>query len=501
MSDYYYTQNDYILNSPLNKSFSDIHFMSENEFEDWLKSFARLVKSVWDEHGIPFEKGRSETKITSDFRKLHGLDVSDLLIQDSGTFEKDCIYNPDRTVNAANSFFPNILKAKDNMGNNKVSVYDLFRDDDYHYNELYKTSVKAVRQDSIGNYSDLNKSMGSKVLSKQEATEYLQNLNKQGRDYWFDSRKKEYDAIKISTETLEALILDNIIDEKYKLDLDTGVSINAEYFYIRTIHDIKVFPKIVSIAKTGKRSAPGNFSPVIAKYIYSHFTEAFKDQKQIFVYDPSMGFGGRLLGALSLDDRVLHYVGSDPNTENWIDEIDLSRYDILERAFDKRSPRTFQFTSEYICCGSEDVDSLETFQKYEGHLDLVFTSPPYFSAEIYSDDETQSSNRYLTYDDWRDKYWAKTIETCVQYLKHDRYMVINIANTTYKGKPLHLVEDTIDIAKSYGMIEKDMLKMVIATTPGANRIDEEHDSLTFEYSCEVNGTKVRYEPVLVFYKP
>ena len=118
MSDYYYTQNDYILNSPLNKSFSDIHFMSENEFEDWLKSFARLVKSVWDEHGTPFEKGRSETKITSDFRKLHGLDVSDLLIQDSGTFEKDCIYSPDRTVNAANSFFPNILKAKDNMGNN-----------------------------------------------------------------------------------------------------------------------------------------------------------------------------------------------------------------------------------------------------------------------------------------------------------------------------------------------------------------------------------------------
>ena len=51
----------------------------------------------------------------------------------------------------------------------------------------------------------------------------------------------------------------------------------------------------------------------------------------------------------------------------------------------------------YTC---EDFD----FTPYENHFDMVFTSPPYFSVERYSYDDTQSWIRYKTIDDWNKNF-------------------------------------------------------------------------------------------------
>ena len=51
---------------------------------------------------------------------------------------------------------------------------------------------------------------------------------------------------------------------------------------------------------------------------------------------------------------------------------------------------------ELICEPAEDVD----LSKYEGMMDIVFTSPPYFSVERYSLDDTQSWVRYKNIDLW-----------------------------------------------------------------------------------------------------
>ena len=42
----------------------------------------------------------------------------------------------------------------------------------------------------------------------------------------------------------------------------------------------------------------------------------------------SSGWGGRILGAMS-SKKSIHYIGTDPNTDNWIDEIDKSRYEYV----------------------------------------------------------------------------------------------------------------------------------------------------------------------------
>ncbi len=47
------------------------------------------------------------------------------------------------------------------------------------------------------------------------------------------------------------------------------------------------------------RSAPTNFPPAIAKYLYLRFTKHVGKDKVVTVYDPSAGWGGRLLGALA----------------------------------------------------------------------------------------------------------------------------------------------------------------------------------------------------------
>ena len=40
----------------------------------------------------------------------------------------------------------------------------------------------------------------------------------------------------------------------------------------------------------------------------------------------------------------------------------------------------------------------------KGKLDMVFTSPPYFDREQYSEDDEQSFKSYPMYSDWRDNF-------------------------------------------------------------------------------------------------
>jgi hypothetical protein len=71
----------------------------------------------------------------------------------------------------------------------------------------------------------------------------------------------------------------------------------------------KIFPKGFRAFKAGLVLGATNFPATVAKYLYERFTDDIKHQDKIVIYDPSAGFGGRLLGALSAGtDRQLHYV-------------------------------------------------------------------------------------------------------------------------------------------------------------------------------------------------
>ena len=63
----------------------------------------------------------------------------------------------------------------------------------------------------------------------------------------------------------------------------------------------------------------------------------------------------------------------------------------------------------------EDVDYSEL-----GIFDFIFTSPPYFNTEIYTDDPTQSSSRYPEFNDWLENFLFKTL-TKVSGVLSQRY--------------------------------------------------------------------------------
>ena len=51
----------------------------------------------------------------------------------------------------------------------------------------------------------------------------------------------------------------------------------------------------------------------------------------------------------------------------------------------------------YVRCfreGSECIQRLPEFERFRGKVDIVFTSPPYFAKEAYSDDVSQSYKKF-----------------------------------------------------------------------------------------------------------
>lgn len=192
-----------------------------------------------------------------------------------------------------------------------------------------------------------------------------------------------------------------------------------------------------------------SFRPTAAKAIYWKL----KGQK---VLDFSAGFGGRLLGAMSL--RNVQYVGVDPSTDsiNGLREM-ISEYGWKDNA-------------KIIHGAFEDIDPGDGF-------DLAFSSPPYFNTEEYSDDDGQSYRRYSTRASWRNGFLRPTIQKCFDALKPGATFAINIANvSTYQNLEAHTVEDALNVGFIQG------------------------ETLSIQFS-KLMGNGFKHEPIFTFTKP
>ena len=165
-----------------------------------------------------------------------------------------------------------------------------------------------------------------------------------------------------------------------------------------------------------------NFRPTIAKYIYDNYSGDGN------ILDFSSGYGGRLLGALA-SDKVKIYRGYEP-----CELTCNSLYDICDEI--KNNSTLIPVIQKL---------PFEDASMYQ--VDLAFSSPPYFGTEKYSDEETQSCNRYKTKEEWKEKFLKVLIDKCYLYLKSEGYFIINVANV--KTYPT-LEEDTLQLAKERG---------------------------------------------------
>jgi hypothetical protein len=157
--------------------------------------------------------------------------------------------------------------------------------------------------------------------------------------------------------------------------------------------------------------------------------------------------------------------------------------------------------TEIYQLGSEVIGQNEHFQKHKGKLDLVFTSPPYFAKEAYSEDPEQSYKKFNQYEEWKEGFLRPTLTTAVEYLRPGRYLLWNIADAIFSGDLLPLEQDSKDILLSLGMEYKTTIMMGLAQMPGSNRIDTETGLPKTKNFCKVKGLWLKYEPIFVFYKP
>jgi len=141
------------------------------------------------------------------------------------------------------------------------------------------------------------------------------------------------------------------------------------------------------------------FKASTAKYIYKLFNATS-------VVDPTAGWGGRLLGAASLN---IKYTGIDTNInlkngyDNMINDLNIKNCNMI-----------------YENCLNIDYSKLE--------YDLVLTSPPYINLELYENMKPFTNNG-LFYIDFLIPMMNKVFE----HLKIGGHMCINISPSMFKA--------------------------------------------------------------------
>jgi hypothetical protein len=210
----------------------------------------------------------------------------------------------------------------------------------------------------------------------------------------------------------------------------------------------KVDLQSIRMATTLRKYVASQFKPSIAKAFYDYFGSRN-------ILDFSAGWGDRLAGFYGSETGA-YYLGIDPNTLNHPNYKKQKDFYETHRSF-------FEIDKDcdFICAPAEDVD----FTDYEDMFDTVFTSPPYFNVEKYSEEDTQSYIRYKNIDSWNRDFLHKTISKIIPTLKKGGILAINIADVySPKAKDyFDICNPMNDFIKSkglnyYGCIGMEMTK-------------------------------------------
>jgi len=142
------------------------------------------------------------------------------------------------------------------------------------------------------------------------------------------------------------------------------------------------------------------FRPLIAKGIYAKFSPKC-------VLDPTMGWGGRLVGACALN--VPHYIGIDLN-RNLIEP-----YEAMTKFLSNHS--TTKIELFWGDCLTFDYSKIE--------YDMVLTSPPYYNIENYSFQERRTKQ------EWNENFYKPLVLNTYQYLREGGDFCLNVNEEIY----------------------------------------------------------------------
>lgn len=197
-------------------------------------------------------------------------------------------------------------------------------------------------------------------------------------------------------------------EEKFRLTLLNG---------LWTLKYKKVDNNVLRSCIGLRKYIASQFRPSAAKAIIDKFNASS-------VLDFSSGWGDRLSGFMASNAKK--YVGIDPNS-NLIDgyskQIKLFNSD--------KQINLINMPAEYVIHSKEEC------------FDLVFTSPPYFNIERYTQEKNQSWKKYKKVNDWLESFLFKAIENSWEVLKPNGHMIINISDV-YSNHTIHKICDPMN---------------------------------------------------------
>ncbi len=155
---------------------------------------------------------------------------------------------------------------------------------------------------------------------------------------------------------------------------------------------------------------PREFPPNVARDIYCN---AKYKGSQLRILDPCAGWGGRMIGAASVG---AYYEAWEPSTATYNGLIKLGRW--LEK---------FDTGFKFVLHHEPFEDSTIPSKKF----DIALTSPPYYDTEIYSDESTNSLNRYDTFDEWVQGFYHPMIHSAMGSLRGGCSFILNVGERQY----------------------------------------------------------------------
>lgn len=512
----YYYESSNADNFKSNVTFQELQDMTDEEFTEWCELLRSEVQEQWDNHNIPATANfASIDRVIENWKKLRPYNTNDFLYKDPN--DDECIgiiANYNKFASGINQFFPTMGKTKITKAGenpeNSTSIYDHFvmpelrkKFDVLMFQKVKRDVMYSFSKCVTDNYKDeYGVESVQRLFERFNADEnqgimvVSQKSDKPNCDGYLTVNVQELKELKENGLIKNVLNTSHVAEIEDLEDEFTLKNDDVRYYnYLVKIYERKpkLFPALFQVFKMSMGQPAVNFPPLTAKFLYEYYTQHV--QGKVTIYDPSSGWGGRILGAMSSQRRT-HYVGTDPNPDNFIDELGISRYEYVANFFNDNCVGEFDDpnTCHIFQSGSENISEHPDFQQYKGNLDFVFTSPPYFNREQYSQDENQSFKKFGAYEDWKENFLRPTLTNAYNSLKNDRYLAWNIANIKVPRGYIELEEDSKKILEELGAEYKGKWKMLMSRMIG---IDNETETLN---SVQFKGSHVKYEPIFIFYK-
>jgi hypothetical protein len=224
------------------------------------------------------------------------------------------------------------------------------------------------------------------------------------------------------------------------------------------------------------------FPPCHARFLVDRYLPR---EGQALVFDPCAGWGGRLVGALTVPRASdVSYVGVDPNALN-----QDAYHRLMTSVAHARQQLPGQRNAHVSVAAFEDWINSSAAIPLMQKADVVLTSPPYHGQERYSASRDQSANRYPDYPAWRERFFTVLIDGAHRLLRPGGVFVLNVADV--QGAPLE--RDAIAIAREIGFVPDGYFKLAMNITPGTKSCAPRH-------WVKVDGRRWKFEPVFTWRK-